>query len=51
MSVGQDKSISRPRSAKPRWQLDFSKSSGGSELSSPPGYAPGAASTHHEASR
>ncbi|XP_023330684.1 ER membrane protein complex subunit 4 [Eurytemora carolleeae] len=51
MSVGQDKSMSRPRSAKPRWQLDFSKSSGGSELSSPPGYAPGAASTHHEASR
>ena len=50
MSV-QDKQTTKVRNTKPRWQLDFTKSSSGAELPSPPGYAPGAASTHHEASR
>lgn len=45
-----DKSVNKPRNQKARWQLDFSKS-GGSDLPSPPGYSPGAASVHHEASR
>jgi len=48
--MSQEKLLNKPRNVKARWQLDFTKSGGG-DLPSPPGYAPGAASVHHEASR
>jgi len=36
---------------KSRWQLEFNRSNGGSELPSPPGYTQGPTSVHHDSNR
>jgi len=46
-----EKQVNKAKNAKPRWQLDFTKSSGGADLPSPPGYIPGASSSHHDSAR
>jgi len=49
--MSQEKVLNKSKNVKQRWQLDFSRSPGGSDLPSPPGYSLGATSVHHEAAR